>query len=404
MKHVDIEDRYGIQFCNRQQLVIERGKGSLVWDTKGARYLDFTSGWGVTCLGHAHPVVVESLAGQSQKLMQNPNSGFTYSPARAELLALLAPLLPGSLSRLFFVNSGAEANDAAIKLARKVSGRRRVISTLDSFHGRTLNTLSVSGGEANVCRYPPRYPHNEFVPFGELAPLEQALNEEVAALIVEPIQGEGGVRIPPSNYLPEVSRLCKEQGVLLIIDEIQTGFSRTGMFFAMQSSEGVVEADFLTVGKGIAGGFPFAGLAITEEIAASIEKGDHGGTYCGNPLGCAVATAVVQFLIENDIAGQVESKGRLLLAGLQRLRHKYPQLVRDARGRGLLTALELANDELVAELTAVCQQHGLLITPTRNAIVRLIPDLLVSEASIEEALATLDHALDSMESRVAAAS
>ena len=404
MNSIDIEDRSGIQFCNRQQVVIESGQGTVVWDIQGARYLDFTSGWGVTCLGHAHPVVVDALTRQSKKVMQNPNSGFTYSVARAELLAMLVPLLPGSLSRMFFVNSGAEANDAAIKLARKITGRPRVVSTTDSFHGRSMNTLSVSGGPENVCRYQPQFPYTDFVPFGELAPLENALNDEVAAMIVEPIQGEGGVRIPAVEYLPEAAQLCRERGVLLIVDEVQTGFGRTGKLFASQQSGAGVQADFLTLGKGIAGGFPFAGFATTDRVAARIEKGDHGGTYCGNPLGCAVSAAVIRYLLEHGTVEQVERKGKLLLDGLQGLQRKYPQLILEARGAGLLTALELVDDQQVSDLTYFCEQRGLLITPTRNAIVRLIPDLLVSEAHIEEALVVLEQAISSLEPRVAAAS
>lgn len=215
MDWIDIEDRHGIQFCHRQRVVVERGRGSLVWDIEGARYLDFTSGWGVTCLGHSHPVIVDALHRQSARVMQNPNSGFTYSSARAELLAVLSPLLPGSLTRLFFSNSGAEANDAAIKLARKVTGKPRIVSATGSFHGRTLNTLSVSGGSANAQRFPPQYAYTDFVEFGQPAVIDDALcSDDIAAVIVEPIQGEGGVRIPPREYLSEVARLCRDRGVL----------------------------------------------------------------------------------------------------------------------------------------------------------------------------------------------
>jgi acetylornithine/N-succinyldiaminopimelate aminotransferase len=405
MNCIDIEDRHGIQFCHRQRVVIERGRGSLVWDTHGARYLDFTSGWGVTCLGHAHPVIVDALYRQSSKVIQNPNSGFTYSSARAELLALLSPLLPGSLARLFFSSSGAEANDAAIKLARKVTGKARVVSAAGAFHGRTLSTLSVSGGAANVQRFPPQFPYTEFVEFGRTAAIEHALDsDDVAAVIVEPIQGEGGVRIPPPEYLSEVSILCRNNGVLLIVDEIQTGFGRTGELFALQHAPAVVQPDFLTLGKGIAGGFPFAALAVTDGIAERIEQGDHGGTYCGNPLGCAVSTAVIDYLLEHDVISEVQRKGRLLLAGLHSLARRYPRFIADTRGLGLLTAIELTDDQLVADLTLACEQRGLLVTPTRNAIIRLIPDLLVSDGHIEEALSTLDQALSSLAPRVAAAS
>ena len=279
-----------------------------------------------------------------------------------------------------------------------------MVSTVDSFHGRTFNTLSVTGNEANVRRFPPSLGQSQFVPFGDVAALEKALDEEVAALILEPVQGEGGVRIPDTSYLVEAGRLCRQRGVLLIVDEVQTGFGRTGKLFAIEHAAGKVEPDFLTMGKGIAGGFPFAGFAVTGEVVSRIEKGDHGGTYCGNPLGCAVAAAVVEYLVREDIPRQVAGKGQLLVSGLQKLARKFPDLIADVRGIGLMTALELTDDGQVADLTLACQQRGLLVTPTRNAIVRLIPDLLVSEAHIHQALGMLDAAFSTMAPRVAAAS
>lgn len=404
MSVIDIEDGYAIQFCNRQSVVVEKGQGSSVWDDKGARYLDFTSGWGVTCLGHSHPVIVNAITTQAQKLLQNPNSGFTYSPARARLLALLNPLLPGNLRRMFFVNSGAEANDAAIKLARKVTGKSRIISTKDSFHGRTFNTLSVSGGEENTKRYVPVSKETQFVEFGSVSELDAALDSKVAAVIVEPVQGEGGVRIPSSDYLCEVSRLCKQNGALLIIDEIQTGFCRTGKFFAVQHGDELFNIDILTLGKGIAGGFPFGAIAVSEELSKQFQKGDHGGTYCGNPLGCSVAAAVIDYLQANDVAAQVTQTGDYLCSKLQLLAKKYPRLIKEARGIGLLTALELFSDSLVEQLSLACQRNGLLITPTRKGVVRLIPDLLISTAEINQGLTILDKALGSIETRLAAAS
>ena len=404
MNVVEIEDKYGIPFYDRQNLVVEKGKGSHVWDDKGGRYLDFTSGWGVTCLGHAHPVITNALCEQSKKLMQNPNSGFTYSPARALLLERLQQVLPVNLSRTFFTNSGAEANDAAIKLARKLSGKARVISTRGSFHGRTFNTLSVSGGEQNTRRYIPQLPQTQFVEFGDIREIEAAINDNTAAVIVEPVQGEGGVRIPPAGYLGKVAQLCKENTVLLIVDEIQTGFCRTGRFFGLSHSDSPVEADIVTMGKGIAGGFPFAAFSVTDEVARKIEKGDHGGTYCGNPLGCAVASEVIRFLQENCIALRVLESGRKLLKGLQMLADEYPELVSDARGIGLLTALQMKEDGLVGQLSTACQQRGLLVTPTRNGVVRFIPDLLVETGDIELALEMLGDALSSIECPLAAAS
>jgi acetylornithine/N-succinyldiaminopimelate aminotransferase len=404
MNAIEVEDRLGITFCDRQPLVIERGEGNYVWDDRGKCYLDFTSGWGVTCLGHAHPVIVAAICKQAQKITQNPNSGFTYSPRRAELLLRLRQILPANLGRLYFANSGAEANDAAIKLARKITAKSKIVSTLGSFHGRTLNSLSVSGGPHNVNRYLPRLPGNEFVPFGDSHAIAASLDAQTAAVILEPIQGEGGVRIPAMDYLSTVSQLCKQHGALLIIDEIQTGFCRTGKFFAMQWSGENLAPDIVTMGKGIAGGLPFAAFAVTEEINARIEKGDHGGTYCGNPLSCAVATAVVEYLQEHRIAEQVAVQGKYLLDGMHALTLRYPHLIKQARGLGLLTALELRDESHIPLVTQSCMQNGLLVTPTRNGIARLIPGLLIERAEIDEALDILQTSFADLSMQVAGAS
>ncbi len=394
MNSIEIEDKLGLTICMKQQVAIARGLGSYVWDDKGARYLDFTAGWGVTSLGHSHPVLVAAIQEQAGKLMQNPNSGFTYSPVRARLLALLQQVLPEGLTRVFFANSGAEANDAAVKLARKVTGRPDVIAVAGSFHGRTLSTLSLSGGRDNAAKYLPLVPGNQFVPFGDIAALATALNEKVAAVIVEPVQGEGGVRVPPSGYLQELARLCRANGTLLIADEVQTGFCRTGTFFAVDAQN--VQPDILTMGKGIAGGFPFAAFAMTESVAAGVSKGDHGGTYCGNPLGCAAAFAVVTHLLEQNVAGRVTDMGKLAISQLQVLAQKYPEFMMEVRGRGLLVGIQMHSDAQVSELTERCLALGLMVTPTRNAVLRIIPNLLITEAELLSGLALLESALQLM--------
>lgn len=396
MSSIEIEDRLGITFCNRQPIAIERGEGCLVWDENGKEYLDFTSGWGVTCLGHAHPLITDAIVKQAQKIIQNPNSGFTYSPARARLLETLSGVLPANLSKIYFANSGAEANDAAIKLARKITGKSKVVSTLASFHGRTFNTLSVSGGKDNAEQFLPALEGNSFVPFGDFPALKAAIDEKTAAVILEPIQGEGGVRIPDDEYFASVDLLCKERGVLLIIDEIQTGFCRTGRFFAIEHSQVNIAPDIMTMGKGIAGGFPFAAFAVSASVDKQLSKGDHGGTFCGNPLACAVATAVVNYLRTENIADKVAKSGELMIDGLHRLRKKYPALVGPIRGKGLLCAFELGSDQLVTEVTEAALRRGLLLTPTRNRIIRLIPALIVTSAEITRGLELLDSALASV--------
>lgn len=393
MDTIETENSLGITFCERLEIAFTHGEGSHVWDETGKRYLDFTSGWGVTCLGHGHPVVTGALTAQAARLIQGPNAGFTYSPSRAALLALLKTVLPANLAKIYFCNSGAEANDAALKLARKITGRAQVISTRGGFHGRTFNTLAVTRGPENAARYVPVQDNTRFVPFGDSAALASAISDRTAAVIVEPVQGEGGVQIPPADYLSGVQALCKKSGALFIVDEIQTGFCRTGKLFALEHSPVPVAPDFLTMGKGIAGGFPFAGFAVSAGVAAQLEKDDHGGTYCGNPLGCAISHAVVSHLVAHDVADAVARKGEILLAGLAALRDRHPGIVKSVRGRGLLCALEFHDAALTRPVTLACVGAGLLVVPTRGGIIRLLPDLLVKEEHIIDALAALESVL-----------
>lgn len=396
MNTIAIEDSLGIQFCKRLPLVIEGGAGSLVWDAAGQEYLDFTSGWGVTSLGHCHPALAAAVSEQACVLTQNPNSGFTYSPVRAALLARLAPMLPAPLSRLYFVNSGAEANDVAIKMARLLTGRIGIVSTEHSFHGRTQNTLSVSTSQHSADRFQPRIPETRFVPHGDIEAMASAITDATAAVIVEPVQGEGGVRIPDAGYLAGVSALCKQHGALLIVDEIQTGLCRTGSFFAIEQCSGTVEPDMLTMGKGLGGGFPIAALAMSEDCAAAVSQGDHGGTYCGNPLACAAALAVVDELIDKQVANQAAASGIQLARELECLQAEFPDLIEEVRIRGLLCALQFGDDRLVEQLTEAALQKGLLVTPTRNGVIRLLPSLLVTEQEIEQAAQILRSALASV--------
>lgn len=393
MSTIEIENTLGITFCERLPLAFTHGKGSRVWDEAGKTYLDFTSGWGVTCLGHSHPAVVATITAQAARLMQSPNAGFSYSPERAALLTLLRKVLPASLTNAFFCNSGAEANDAALKLARKISGRKKVISTQGSFHGRSFNTLSVSRGTENTSRYLPQLPDVCFVPHGDTNALARNLDSQTAAVIVEPVQGEGGVRIPASNWLSEVQLLCRQHGALLIVDEIQTGFCRTGKMFALEHSPQAIRPDFLTMAKGIAGGFPFAAFAVSAEVNALLQKDDHGGTYCGNPLGCALSHTVVSHLLDNAIASKVEQDGIFLQAALQGLRSEFPRLIKEVRGIGLLWAIEFHEPALARALTLRCAELGLLVVPTRGGIIRLLPDLLIRAHDLEEAMTLLHEVL-----------
>ena len=392
MDTIEIENKYAIPFFNKIPISIERGEGIYVWDENGNRYIDFTSGWGVTCLGHAHPVIVEAISQQSRKIIQNPSSGLTYSPVRARLLDLMGQILPGRLRRVFFSNSGAEANDAAIKLARKVSGRLDVVSTNKSFHGRTISTASATGQAKHREKFNPLMPNYRFVPYNDIDALKKEMNDRLAAVILEPIQGEGGVNLSSNGYLKIASDLCEKNGTYLIIDEVQTGFCRTGSMFAIDGLD--IKVDFMTMAKGIGGGFPIGAFAVSQEIADKIEVGDHGGTYCGNPLGCAVAYAVIKFLKDNHIGEHVLAMGRIIRERLARLQERFKSSITDVRGKGLLIAVEFQNDALAKAVMSECMNRRMFVNVTQGNILRLFPALNITAEEIQEAISIFESAVE----------
>ena len=392
MNTIVVEDKYMAPFFTKTPLSISRGKGVYVWDENEKRYIDFTAGWGVTCIGHANPVITEALCEQAKKIMQNPNSGTTYSPARARLLSLMSKILPPGCARVFFGSSGAESNDAVIKLARKVSGKMNVVSMEQSFHGRTISTASATGQAVHREKFNPLMPNYLFVPYNDIQALANVITRDVAAVILEPIQGEGGVIIPSSGYLRQVSALCRKNNVFLIIDEVQTGFCRTGPMFA--SAQRGVKIDFLTMAKGIAGGFPFSAFAVTEEIARKFEKGDHGGTYCGNPLGCAVSYAVIKFLVDNNISAHVNKIGKETLAELVRWKQAFPGKITDVRGKGLLIAMQVARNEIADAVKKECLDRGLILNVTHGTIIRLFPALTITSKEMKMGLTIINSALE----------
>ena len=297
------------------------------------------------------------------------------------------------MQQVFFTNSGAEANDAALKLARKITGRNKIITTRQSFHGRTLSALSVTGGPEKSNPFGASGHDVIFIPFGDIAAVKSALAQDIAALIVEPIQGEGGVNIPSPAYLPEISRMCQEEGVLLIIDEIQTGFCRTGKFFATSGLD--INIDFLTMAKGLGGGFPIGAFAVNASIAAKIERGDHGGTYCGNPLACAVAASVVEFLKIEQVSEHV---ARLGLIGLTELtaRLSNAPCVTAVRGKGLLLAVQFETVAQASQVVSYCLQDKLFVTQTQGNMIRIFPALTITHAELTEGMRRFVDAVDRM--------
>jgi acetylornithine/N-succinyldiaminopimelate aminotransferase len=394
---IAVESAHMPPFFAKTPISIARGEGVWVWDEEGRRYLDLTAGWGVTSIGHAHPVIVRALAEQGARIIQNPDSGLTYSPARARLLELLAGILPAGLTRVFFTNSGAEANDAAVKLARKATGRTEVIATEGSFHGRTISMVSATGQARHRDKFRPQMPGYRFVPYGHADAVAAALDADVAALIVEPVQGEGGVRIPSPDYLRELSRLCRANGSLLVVDEVQTGFCRTGPLFATAAAG--AEADFLTMAKGIAGGFPLGAFAMTDAVAGRLEAGDHGGTYCGNPLACAVAEAVIRHLIDEGVPARVEELGGEALARMSSWRERFPKTVAGARGAGLLLLVELTGEEAATAVAAECLRRGAFVRQTQGSGIRVFPALTITRAELDQGLAVLEESIAAVAGR-----
>lgn len=389
---IALEEKYLVNFYKKRPLVIESGYGVKVKDVSGKEYLDFTSGWAVTSLGHSHPVIIDALVEQAKKIIHNPDSGMTYSPPRARLLLELKKILPGCLEKVFFTNSGSEANDASIKLARKITQRRKVISANKSFHGRTIGTVSATGQYSHRNRFNVLIPDFQFVDYGCYKQIKEVLDSDTAAVIIEPIQGEGGVIVPEPGYLEKISDSCRDNGTLLIVDEIQTGFFRTGPAFI--SSNKNIKIDFLTMAKGIAGGFPFGAVAVSKEIASKIEYGDHGGTYIGNPLGCAVAGAVINFMINSRISSNVNKISGLIFDTLYQWKCNCPGFIADVRGAGLLIALEFTNESSASAVVQSALKKGLILNLIHGKIIRLFPALIISEQEIMQGLSIMKSSIE----------
>ncbi|HSJ55686.1 MAG TPA: aminotransferase class III-fold pyridoxal phosphate-dependent enzyme [Anaerolineae bacterium] len=399
------------------ELTIERGEGVYVWDVAGKRYLDFTSGIGVTNTGHCHPVVVEAAREQTGKIIHAQVNIYYHRPL-LRLAQALREVVPAPLDTFFFSNSGAEAVEAAVKLARHATGRSNLIVFQGSFHGRTNQTMAMTTSKTVyrthyqplaagvfVAPYPYAYRYGwEAEETSRWCQRElrhllasQTAPTETAAIVIEPVLGEGGYVVPPPSFLPALRELCDEYGILLVIDEVQSGFGRTGKFFALEHF-GVVP-DVLIMAKGLASGFPLSGIAAPRALMDRWLAGTHGGTYGGNPVSCAAAAATIEVL-RNGLVDNAERMGPVLMTGLCDLQARYP-VIGDVRGLGLMVATEFTlpggepATEVVKQVVAHCRQEGLLLLNcgTYNQVVRWIPPLLVTKEQIEEALGIFEHAL-----------
>jgi len=373
----------------RPPMVLERGQGSRVWDVEGREYLDMIAGIAVTSLGHSSPVVQRALAEQSARLIQVSN--LYYSIPQLQLAQLLLDHSP--FDRVFFCNSGAEANEAAIKLARKWGRRNRdgayaVITAEHAFHGRTLATVTATGKEAYTRPFLPLPEGFLQVPFNDMDALERAVDHTTAAVLLEPIQGESGVHAAAQTYLRDVQDFCRDKGLLFMLDEVQTGVGRLGTLWGFERWG--VEPDLITLAKGLGGGVPI-GAVLAKEAAAVFEPGDHGSTFGGNPLMCAVAFAVVSHILENDVLGNVNRVGGVLKRGLEQLATQQP-LIQLVRGEGLLLAAELTV-ERAPDVVKLGIEEGVLLNATGPTTIRFAPALTLSEAEAQEAVDKFKRAL-----------
>jgi len=388
----ELEKKYYMQTFERQPLTIVKGKGPYVWNDEGRQYLDFVGGWAVTTLGHCHPAVTEALTEQANLLIQTSNQFYTVP--QLQLAQLLVE--NSCLDRVFFGNSGAEANEGAVKLARRygqlnLKGAYEVISTFSSFHGRTLAMVAATGQPKFQQSYPPLPTGFVNVAFNDVEAIKAATTERTCAVMLEPIQGEGGVNLPDEGYLPAIREWCDRKGILLILDEIQTGIARTGTLFAYEQYG--VEPDIMTLAKGLASGVAI-GAILAKEKASVFVPGEHGSTFGGNPLACAAGYATVRFVIDNNIAGRVKEVGQYLVGKLEKMKPKFPAIT-DIRGRGLLVALEF-NSDIAPALVTACLERGLLVNKLKPNALRFMPPLIIGKKEVDEALAILDKALVSI--------
>lgn len=385
------EEKYTANIYGKREVVVTKGSGALVWDVNGNEYIDCLAGHGVCIIGHSHPKVIEAIKEQVSKIITVP--GVLYSDIRAEAAEKLVKMAPKGLSKVFFGNSGAEATETAIKLARKYTGKSEIIAMTKSFHGRTLGALSATWKKEYREPFEPLLPGFKFVGFGDASKVKDAANEKTAAVIVEPVQGESGVLLPPDNYLRELREICDQKGILLIFDEVQTGFGRTGKDFACQHWN--VSPDIIALAKGIGGGVPVGATISSDEIWGSMKAGDHGSTFGGNPLACAAVSAACDVLNNEKLTEKASKLGAYALDRLHKTLDRNP-LVREIRGLGLMIAIELKVKSKPYVIRAV--QEKLLLLTSGSTILRLLPPLVISKEQIDQVVERLSRIIQPIKS------
>ena len=377
----EIENQRYAQVYWKRPITINQGHGAVLVDSQGREYIDCTSNYGVAITGHSHPRVVQAITEQAGKLMSC--HGSYYNEARSTFLEKLGTLTPDALSRVYLSNSGTEAVEYAMKLARKATGKTGYIAMMNGFHGKTMGSLSLTWKKKYRNPFTPLLPGVTHVPFGKTERLESAVTEDTAAVILEPIQGEGGVNVPPEGYLGAVRDLCTDKGVLMILDEIQTGVGRTGKFLA--SMHDGVEPDILCLSKALASGIPLAATLTTEEQASKLSVGDHSSTFGGGPVACAAGSATLDVLVEEKLMEHADSLGSYMLEELGSLSEF--SIVRNVRGKGMMMAVELRFG--VLDIMNNCMDRGVLLLEAGRNVLRLLPPLVLTREQADTVVQTL---------------
>ena len=385
----DVESKYYMFVVRRQPVVIVKGDGTKVWDVDGKEYLDFTSGWAVNNAGHANEAIADAISEQARTLLQTSNQ--FYSVPQLQLAEILVE--NSALDKVFFCNSGAEANEGAMKLARRYGAKNKngafeIVTALNSFHGRTMANVSATGQPHYQELFEPIPPGYKHVSFGDFEELKGSVSDQTVAVMLEPVQAEGGVNVPPEGYLENVREFCDQEGLLLIFDEVQTGMGRLGTMFGYESFG--VEPDIMTLAKGLGGGVPI-GAFMAKDEACAFEPGDHGSTFGGNALTCAAGYASTKYIIDNNLPQHTAEMGERMGEALNSIKANNSS-VSEVRGMGLLWAV-LFDSDIGPDVVANCNNEGLLTNPLRPNAVRLMPPLTVSTEEIDQAMERLETAI-----------
>lgn len=387
---IELEQKHLANVYAKKDLIIVKGQGANLWDINNKKYIDCTGSYGVSILGHCHPKIVEAIKRQSEILISC--HGSLYNDSRSEFLKKIIQILPKGLEKAFLSNSGAEAVECAIKLARKFSGKKEIIAMMNSYHGKTMGALSATWDRKYREPFLPLVPEFKHVPYGKITKLEEVLSENTAAVIVEPIQGEGGVKIPPEGYMKAVRQICDEKGTIMIADEVQTGFGRTGKVFACEHSD--ITPDIMCLAKSVAGGLPLGITVARPEIMSSFRLGEHSTTFGGNPLVCAAASAAIDVLIEERLPERASKLGDRFMARLGELQNKN-KMIREVRGMGMMIGVEFRFDVLNI-LRGLIRKSILALDAGRN-IVRFLPPLVISEEQLDMVIESFDQIISEEE-------